>query len=97
MMEKEHVNEQEEGSLKTIILNFFGFTIIITIALIVHLYYGNHRLTPHGSVASDDFECSKIGLDLLKVGGNSIDAAIATVFCLGVVNFHITGLGGYVF
>lgn len=49
----------------------------------------------HGSVASDSYECSKIGVNILKKGGNSVDAAIASTMCLGVVNFHITGLGGY--
>ncbi|KAK6644179.1 hypothetical protein RUM43_000446 [Polyplax serrata] len=88
------VNDQEQGSLRIIILNFFGFTVIVTIALLVQIYYGNNANAPHGGVASDSYECSKIGIEILKKGGNSVDAAIATKMCLGVVNFHITGLGG---
>ncbi|KIY53111.1 gamma-glutamyltranspeptidase [Fistulina hepatica ATCC 64428] len=46
----------------------------------------------HGAVATENERCSKIGVDVLKDGGNAVDAAIASVFCIGVVN--ISGLGG---
>lgn len=39
-----------------------------------------------GAVATDNKRCSVVGVDILKAGGNAIDAAIAAVFCLGVVN-----------
>ena len=39
-----------------------------------------------GAVAADNQRCSVIGVDMLKAGGNAVDAAIAAVFCLGVVN-----------
>lgn len=40
----------------------------------------------HGAVASENRLCSDIGVDVLKLGGNAVDAAIATTFCIGVVN-----------
>jgi hypothetical protein len=40
----------------------------------------------HGAVASENKRCSKIGVDVMKEGGNAVDAAIATTFCVGVVN-----------
>ena len=48
----------------------------------------------HAAVASDATLCSEAGASILKDGGTSVDAAIATIFCLGVVNCHSTGLGG---
>jgi gamma-glutamyltranspeptidase len=52
------------------------------------------QLVPHGSVATDSAVCSLVGTDIMKIGGNAVDAAIAAIVCLGVVNLHVTGLGG---
>ncbi|XP_050545413.1 glutathione hydrolase 7-like isoform X2 [Daktulosphaira vitifoliae] len=52
------------------------------------------NLTPHGSVASDDAECSQHGVEILKLGGNSVDAAITTALCSSVAFPHLSGLGG---
>nr|CAH7713673.1 unnamed protein product [Callosobruchus chinensis] len=75
-------------------INFaFGtLTFIITLALFVQIHYGDYQVIPHGSVATDSFECSEIGTSILKQGGNSIDAAIASAFCLAVTTPHLTGL-----
>ena len=40
----------------------------------------------NGAVASENVVCSEIGVDVLKDGGNAVDAAVATTFCIGVVN-----------
>jgi gamma-glutamyltranspeptidase/glutathione hydrolase/leukotriene-C4 hydrolase len=40
----------------------------------------------HGAVASENELCSNIGVDVLKDGGNAVDAGVATTFCIGVVN-----------
>ncbi|XP_057665530.1 uncharacterized protein LOC130899539 isoform X2 [Diorhabda carinulata] len=71
---------------------FGTLTVIITVALIIQIYYGDYQVVPHGSVASDSLECSKIGTSVLKNEGNSIDAAIATAFCLNVATPHLTSL-----
>lgn len=50
------------------------------------------QVVPHGSVATDSLECSNTGTSVLKLGGNAVDAAIASAFCLAVATPHITGL-----
>jgi len=48
----------------------------------------------HAAVASDATLCSEVGARILEDEGSAVDSAIATIFCLGVVNCHSTGLGG---
>ena len=40
----------------------------------------------NGAVASENGVCSEVGVDVLKDGGNAVDAAIASTFCIGVLN-----------
>ncbi|CAI5451668.1 unnamed protein product [Caenorhabditis angaria] len=46
------------------------------------------------ALTTDNAACSEIGGNILKKGGNAIEASIATMFCLGVVNPQSSGLGG---
>jgi len=46
------------------------------------------------AVATDTLQCSKIGNDTLSANGSAVDAAIAAMFCLGVINMHSSGIGG---
>ncbi|CAO3619887.1 unnamed protein product [Mucor hiemalis] len=47
-----------------------------------------------GAVAVEAEECSNVGVDILKKGGNAVDAAIASTLCIGVIDSFATGIGG---
>ncbi|KAF7376135.1 hypothetical protein MSAN_00028400 [Mycena sanguinolenta] len=48
----------------------------------------------NGAVATENILCSNIGVDILKAGGNAVDAAIAATFCIGTVAMFSSGIGG---
>lgn len=57
----------------------------------------SHCIDPivtHGAVTSPNFLASQAGLDVLRKGGNAIDAAIATASTLAVVYPQMNTLGG---
>eukprot|EP00055_Hartaetosiga_balthica_P011340 m.51176 g.51176 ORF g.51176 m.51176 type:complete len:624 (-) comp7548_c1_seq3:96-1967(-) len=48
----------------------------------------------HGAVSADALECSTLGANVLKSGGNAVDAAVTTALCLGIVHGESSGIGG---
>uniref|UniRef100_A0A8D9AMY4 Gamma-glutamyltranspeptidase 2 n=1 Tax=Cacopsylla melanoneura TaxID=428564 RepID=A0A8D9AMY4_9HEMI len=87
-------SSQDSKDLKIIIFFFITVTTVVTAVLFLQIQYGDYQVVPHGSVASDSERCSMIGADLMKSGGNAVDAAVATTFCISVVSPHLTGIGG---
>eukprot|EP00963_Diacronema_lutheri_P007075 scaffold625_cov324-Pavlova_lutheri.AAC.109 len=59
-------------------------------------HQGRPRLSisTRGAAAADTGTCSEIARDVMKGGGNAVDAAVAGAFCQGVVNPHSSGVGG---
>src|SRR3954462_8687170 len=50
--------------------------------------------SPYGVVATESPAAAAVGRDVLEHGGNAIDAAVSTVFALGVARPQSCGIGG---
>ncbi|MEZ4751032.1 MAG: gamma-glutamyltransferase [Bdellovibrionota bacterium] len=48
----------------------------------------------HGMISSEGIPATAIALEVLKKGGNAVDAAVALSFAIGVYRPHSTGIGG---
>ena len=91
MTDKSAINSYK--SLRKIIIGGCIFSLVITIALVVQILIGSTQVPHRIGIVTQEKICSDIGADMVKRGGNSIDAFIASSLCLSVVNPFSSGLG----
>lgn len=56
--------------------------------------YKRDAKSKNGMVAAAKPEAAQVGVDILKKGGNAVDAAVAVGFALGVLEPNASGIGG---
>ena len=72
----------------------YNFIILIIITSILFPYISADAIGENGVVVSSKKIASDIGINILKNGGNAIDAAVAVSFALSVTHPSAGNLGG---
>jgi gamma-glutamyltranspeptidase / glutathione hydrolase len=75
---------------------YYLFAVIILCFGIASAKAASHRpvWAAHAMVSSAESKATRVGLDVLKSGGNAVDAAAAVALALGVTESYSSGIGG---
>ena len=69
------------------------FSAVVTISLVIQIIIGTTQVPNRIGIVTQDKVCTEIGAQMVKIGGKSFDAFIASALCLGVVNPFFAGFG----
>ncbi|ELA48262.1 gamma-glutamyltransferase [Vavraia culicis subsp. floridensis] len=54
----------------------------------------HHETYKKAAVTTEVPLCSDLGVDIMRLDGNAVDAAVASAICVGIINSFSSGLGG---